>query len=51
MKPTEFPPMNGNDVENVVVDGKVVVKENEILRLDVDQSINEVEEATNRLLS
>jgi len=43
--------MNGNDVENVVVDGKVVVKENEILRLDVDQSINEVEEATNRLLS
>jgi 5-methylthioadenosine/S-adenosylhomocysteine deaminase len=43
--------MKGNDVENVIVDGKIVVQNYEFLKSDINQSINEVEEATSRLLS
>ncbi|MCG3220150.1 MAG: amidohydrolase family protein, partial [Candidatus Heimdallarchaeota archaeon] len=43
--------MNGNDVENVIVDGRIVMQSNELLGSDIEQTIDDVEEVTNRLLS
>ena len=43
--------MKGNDVENVIVDGKIVVKDRELLGIDVSRSISDVETVTSRLLS
>jgi 5-methylthioadenosine/S-adenosylhomocysteine deaminase len=43
--------MKGNDVENVIVDGNIIVKENELLGIDIEESIKKVETVTSRLLS
>ena len=43
--------MKGNDVENVIVDGRVIMKNRELIGIDVNQSINEVERIITRLLS
>jgi 5-methylthioadenosine/S-adenosylhomocysteine deaminase len=43
--------MKGNDVDNVIVDGKLVVRNREILDIDIDKTIDEIENTTTRLLS
>jgi 5-methylthioadenosine/S-adenosylhomocysteine deaminase len=43
--------MKGKDVENVIIDGKLVMEEGKIRNIDIEKEIELVEEITHRLLT
>ncbi|GAG13184.1 unnamed protein product, partial [marine sediment metagenome] len=43
--------MKGNDVENVIADGKLIMQNRNIQNVDVEKAIMDVEGVTQRLLS
>jgi len=43
--------MKGNDVENVIANGKLVMQDRRVLDIDIEEAMKDVEEVTHRLLS